>query len=69
MATVEIKIDADLVFDEVTEAMSDDEIKVELMKAFEIILCPSSHERPSSAFDSIDKLIGAFNHSVIMGRE
>ena len=64
MATVEIKIDADLVFDEVTEAMSDDEIKVELMKAFEIILCPSSHERPSSAFDSIDNLIGAFNHTV-----
>mgnify|MGYP003657499821 CR=1 FL=1 len=64
MATVEIKIDADLVFDEVTEAMSDDEIKVELMKAFEIILCPSSHERPSSAFDIIDNLIGAFNHTV-----
>ena len=64
MATVEIKIDADLVFDEVTEAMSDDEIKVELMKAFEIILCPSSHERPSSTFDSIDNLIGAFNHTV-----
>jgi len=64
MATVEIKIDADLVFDEVTEAMSDDEIKVELMRAFEIILCPSSHERPSSAFDSIDKLIGAFNHTL-----
>ena len=64
MATVEIKIDADLVFDEVTEAMTDDEIKAELMKVFEIILCPSSHERPSSAFDSMTKLIGAFNHRV-----
>ena len=64
MATIEIKIDADLVFNEVTETMSDDLIKAELMKAFEIILCPSSHDRPSTAFDSIDKLIGAFNHSV-----
>ena len=64
MATVEIKIDADLVFDEVTEAMSDDEIKAELMKAFEILLIPSSYDEPEFAFDIIDKLIGAFNHTV-----
>ena len=34
MATVEIKIDADLVFDEVTEAMSDDEIKAGTYESF-----------------------------------